>query len=218
MIDLPFFDSSRKALEFALNSRASSPPGPVMNRMMAAVKVKRRVRKGQERPPEPVKRTPAANALPTMLALDKAHLAGFIRAQFQRLEPEHRAALAARTLIAHLPCACGTRCCRGTYPNPEWVATVDSLCHILQHTGNVLKIKGKKGLSSQPVLRRTLVEAWSQGLELSGRQLASMAQVSPATAAQHAEWITVYLQQTEDRGWGDLDAIFDQMGITGQLL
>lgn len=225
----PLFDSTLKALRFAFNAgEAYYIASPTMNVMMAEAKVKkpRRV-KGKPHPddfqPEAKARGPRPLAQPgeALQGLNKAGQAGFILQTCLRLDIRHYSILQARFTINSTPCSCGSPCCRGSRTVPRWASAITQLCAILKESGDVLKAPGKRGLSTDPTLRRMIVERFfwqGEGNPPSVAALARIARVSPITAAKHAEWIETYLDQEEMEAGLQVQALFDQTGVTGLIL
>ena len=56
----------------------------------------------------------------TLTGTDATAQAGCIRRQLDRLAPLSRALLVVAYAPPALRCSCGSRCCSGSYPNPEW--------------------------------------------------------------------------------------------------
>ena len=92
------------------------------------------------------------------------------------------------------------------------------MCHILKETGDVIKKPGSRGLSTQPDLRKAIVEEWFTGEQASMANMARRFGISSLTVAKHKEWITTYLEQTENEAWQQIAPILDQAGITGAIL
>ncbi len=202
-------------------------PSPFMNKAMAEVKVKKRRRKkvgpfatnaealallDAEEAPRSSRTRPEAR-IPT--GLDAAAQAGFILRQLERLEPVHRVVLYGLVLTAYDPCECKAPCCSGQRANPRWVVAVRETCEILKEVGDVTKTAGKRGLSTHPAMRWSLVEQFYTKRILRAVDVAFDCKVSLMTVTKHREWINAYLEQTEQEAWLAVDALFDQVGITG---
>lgn len=231
-VDNPIFDSTRKALLFAFNATDTSIPAPVMNRVMSQISPKKVTKKAlKERAralklaglePETVfeqlRSRPQQQPGDLLRGLDKAAQAGFILKQVAKLDPPHLNALRARLTRSREPCSCRTGCCQGWRLTWGWESAVHELNVIVKESGDVIKRKGKKGLSSAPKLRQLLIERYfTTGDGQSTAQIARHADVSPITAGTHADWIEAYLERIENEAWYQIDAIFDQTGITGLL-
>ena len=223
------FDSSRKALHFALNAVKVKMPQPFMNKAMAEspVKPKRRkkVKPGTENAaalellsldeaPEARKMNYAVR-MPT--GLDAAAQAGFILRQLDRLDPIHKAMLCGVTMTAYHPCECRAACCSGERVNPTWATVVKDVCELLKEAGDITKTKGKRGLSTHPVMRWSLVEQYFTQRHLKLVDIATQCKVSLMTATKHREWIHTYMKQSEQEAWIAVDLLFDQAGITGSI-
>lgn len=225
--EAPLFDSSRKALEFALNAVKVKMPSPFMNKAMAEVKVKkRRMKKAgvmaknatalalldlEEAPRS--SRKPHEARMPT--GLEAAAQAGFILRQLDRLEPAHRTVLYGVVITAYDPCECRAPCCSGERLNPRWASAVKETCEILKGVGDITKTAGKRGLSTHPAMRWALVEQFYTKRAIRVADIARHCRVALMTVTKHREWINTYLEQTEQEAWLAVDAIFDQVGITG---
>lgn len=220
--DSPPFDSTRKALVFAFNALDTTIPSPAMNRAMAEINIAiKKCERAAGRTGDYLgdkKMSALRQPGDVLRGLEKAHQAGFILQQVGRLDPRHQNVLAARLTAPTLPCLCGARCCRGFYVHHKWANAIHSLCEVLKESGDVLRQPGRRGLSTEPRLRRLIVERFfvpeHQG---SISLLARKGEVSPLTAAKHESWISDYLTQTEGEAWVEIDDIFDQVGITGLI-
>ena len=224
--DPPAFDSVERALVFAFNSSETTEiASPVMNRAMSEVPVKpkrkRKAKKGEDGPPEPPEKVrpspPPAQPGERLRGLNKAMQAGIILQVVKRLDPIHADILAARYTHPTTPCQCQAMCCRGFRPVQRWTKAIYRICEALKETADVTRTPGKRGLSTEPTLRRLLVERYFLGLGQSTVKLARIAKVSHITAAKHDEWIRAYIEEEETRAKLEIAAIFDQEGITGFL-
>lgn len=217
----PAFDSTRRALAFAFNHLDASIPAPMMVRMMAEITpATKKPKKGTLAETLSKRSGPPANPGARLRGLDKTLQAGFILQQVARLDPPHKNSLAARFTRFSDPCSCGSPCCRGFRFNIRWNQAINDLCQIVKESGDVLRVKGKKGLSTDPRLRRLIIERFFRS-DATGWSLASIArqaEVTPATASLHTSWIEDYLTQNETDAMLQIDAIFDQTGITGLIV
>lgn len=243
---VPPFDDVREALAFALNF-TDGVKAPTMSRMMAQVKMapskpsKAQLRawhrelvdmdKGmrelciyllsQQRRLRIVPRKFRSSLSDTgrqpLAGLDRAHLAGYILATFERLDVSHKMVLKGLLLQSTFDCSCGAPCCQRWRRNPLWAATVVETVEYLKSVGDVLR-DGKRGLSTQPELRLAIVEQFYTKDERSLTDIARQYGVSMTTAARHREWICEYLAQEENAAWLQLAPIFDQAGITGHIM
>jgi hypothetical protein len=243
--ELAPFDDCRAALAFALNADQVTAPTAYMNKAMAAVRVEikkpRKKRKsdaellatffpGMETPEQLLEmerdriRNKRGGSLVRVQALkfrdgmDKHHLAGLILHHFGRLDTMHQVVLTGLVCNAYVPCSCRNLCCRGRRPTERWLKALSDMCSILQLKADVVKVPGKKGLSSQPELRRRIVEDFftKQGATLT--DIMAGIRISYTTAAQHRAWIVEYLETLEEAAWGALMPIFEGAGITGHHL
>lgn len=243
--ELAPFDDCRAALAFALNADQVTAPTAYMNKAMAAVRVEmkkpRKKRKserellgeifpGMETPEQllEMERDRLKNkrggslvrvqALRFRDGLDKHHLAGLILHHFGRLDTPHQVVLTGLVCNSYVPCSCRSLCCSKRRPTERWLKALSDMCTIIQLKAELPKIPGKRGLSSQPELRRRVVEEFfvKQGLTLT--DLARGIRISYTTAAQHRDWIVEYLEALEAAAWAALAPIFDSAGITGHHL
>lgn len=218
----PLFDSSRAALVFALNATKIEMPRPSMNKEMASIKLRppvpktKRERKLMSLDEEEVVRK-SSLLTPPLRGIDKAAQAGFILQQFAKAEKDHRMILTGLLTRPRDPCTCNRPCCSGFRPVLRWVEAVRDTCDALACSADILKTPGKRGLSTQPVLRRLLVEQYFTKNSTTLFDLAIAGHVSPETVAQHRTWILGYLETLEHAAWLDTDSIFDSSGITGYL-
>ena len=233
---LPPFDDSRKALAFALNAAEVDMPRPAMTRAMAGAhkpketKAAARRRKkleaelGVSLRPEPGERRSdyAADARrearERWLSLEQPAQAGLILREFGKLDREHRAVLSGLLVRSHVPCSCKRPCCSGWSQQARWTAAVAETCQLLKESVDLVRQPGKKGLGTQPVLRRAVVEAWFTKREATLAELGAMGDVSPITAAKHKAWIVEGLERIETEAWLQVDAMFDAAGITGTIV
>jgi hypothetical protein len=232
MSDSPLFDDTRKALAFALNAhRSATPPRPAASVAMATTpgKKPRKPRTKKERlAAEEAQREQQDAAFRAMVRVafsgpraprtaerDRAAQAGLILAEFAKLDAAHRAVLSGRLVVSHEPCACRRPCCSGQAVNLRWTVAVAEVCALLKESADLLKVPGKRGLSTLPGLRRVVVEAYLRGLECTVVNLAAQAGVSTVTAAKHRAAITEWLEETENEAWAQAALLLDRAGITG---
>lgn len=240
------FDDCRAALAFALNADQVTTPTAYMNKAMAEVRVELKKRKKRRKATEaevlgmvlPGAETAEqllemeqerlkhkrggslvrAHALRWRDGLDKHHQAGLILHHFARLDTEHQVVLTGLLTKAYVPCSCRNLCCSGWRATPRWLNALAEMCAIIQLRADVLKLPGKKGLSSQPLLRKRIVEQFFTKNACTLAEMAREARVSTTTAAEHRAWIIEYLEACELKAWGALGPIFDAAGITGHHL
>lgn len=229
--DQPLFDDTRKALVFALNAVDVQMPRPGMTTSMAEG-MKKKLPRGakarakffekarEERDAERAALVRAAFRRQTvkLSALEKAAQAGFILQEFAKLSTEHQVILVGLLTRSHSPCACRRPCCSGFARNLRWDKAVLDTCLMLKDSSDVTRTPGKRGLSTQPHLRKAVVEEFFTKQARSIVDLASLAHCSQMTAAKHKAWITAYLENTETAAWGAAAELFDQAGITGAYL
>lgn len=242
--ELAPFDDCRAALAFALNADQVTAPTAFMNKAMAAVRVeakkprKKRTTSGVEaillvdtasaeelleleRQAIRGKRGGSlvrVQALKWRTGMDKHHQAGLILHHFGRLETEHQVVLAGLITNAYVPCSCRNLCCSGRRPTERWLKALSDMCTIIQLRADVVKQPGKKGLSSQPLLRRRVVEEFFTKAGRSLVDIAREAKVSTTTVAEHRALILAYLEDCEAKAWAALMPLFDEAGITGHHL
>lgn len=231
----PPFDDSRKALEFALNAHEVQMPRPAMNKAMAAgikkVQSKaaaKRAKKAAEAAGTPIKAELSRRhdhaaearreARAQWLGLKPAAQAGLILLEFNKLEREHRIVLSGLLMRSHVPCSCRAPCCSGMASQMRWVHAVNETCQLLKESIDLVRVPGKKGLSSQPWLRRRVVEDFYTKQETPTSNLARISEVSIMTAAKHRAWILEGLERIETEAWLQIDAMFDAAGITGTIV
>lgn len=233
MADGPLFDNTRKALVFALNANEVEMPKPGMTASMAeGIKPKLpRGKKAREaffakaaerREAERDALVRAAfrrrDEVRGMKGVNRAAQAGFILQEFAKLDDRHQTVLTGLLVRSHRPCACRRPCCSGWAVDLRWAKAVEDTCLLLKEAGDVLRVPGKRGLSTQPALRRAVVLAFYKGTEPTLVELAALAECSQITAAKHRAWIAEYLKATETEAWQEIASLFDRVGITGAFL
>lgn len=115
---------------------------------------------------------------------DGAGQAGMIRRELEQLSELERAVLVARFAPKSWPCACGSPCCSGHMPNPEYIAAIRTL-----EQAAMGRLAGH--LSVYRLRVRLIEKAMGTKIEISS--LAKECGVSENTAAAHwkiiREWI-----------------------------
>jgi hypothetical protein len=225
------FDDARRALSFALNAHASaSIPSPTMNRAMAEAppKVTKKERAAiakawaeagvEELVVRASARTAPRRAPDWWRQLDEPARAGAVLLELNKLDARHRLVLEGLLIRSHTPCSCRSPCCSGWAVNARWSRAVDETCRLLAGEADLLAQPGKKGLSTQPALRRLSVEQYFTGRELTLTDLARVTDVSMVTAAKHRALIQEWLLKTEGEAWPDVSSLLDAAGITGTIL
>lgn len=233
MADEPLFDDTRKALVFALNANDVRMPQPGMTASMAEGVAKKIPRGAKARAAFFAKaaeqREQERSALiraafrprprvGRLNAVDKSAQAGFILQEFAKLDSRHQTVLTGLLVRSHRPCACRRPCCSGWAIDLRWAKAVEDTCLLLKEAGDVLRVPGKRGLSTQPSLRRAIVTSFYKKTEVTLVELAGIAECSQITAAKHRGWIVEYLEQTETEAWQEIASLFDRVGITGAFL
>lgn len=219
-VEAPLFDSVTEALVFALNAAQADMPRPFMNKAMAEAPTRKLSKKAKALLGEQEERLRTMQLYPRAYfkGMDKAGQAGFILAKLDLLEPQQSTVLKGLLMHSYDPCACRAPCCMGQRINPRWDVVVKQMCHILKETGDVIAQPGKRGLSTQPDLRRAIVEGWFMKEEPALARLARRFHISNITVAAHKNWIIDYLAQAETEAWQEIAPILDQAGITGAIL
>lgn len=188
-----------------------------MNRMMADGKVRRiELADGTRITVAAPKGPPRSEQL---RGLDGAATAGFILQHLANLPEQQQLALMGESMPSVLPCTCKSPCCAGTKPNPTWARIVSRMCHHLAVEAQLSKIKGKKGLSTSPLLRSMLVE--KHFLPRKTMILAAIAErigVTEKTVIEHRRPIVDYLTKQADAGWRTFDVWLSEAGIVGAIL
>jgi hypothetical protein len=212
----PLFESTRAAIRFALNHQQSLP-SPVMSRVMVARsrlklieladgrKIEVTVRKGRAKDDQ-------------LKGLDGSAQAGMILQAVSRLTHAQQLVVIVRSTPASITCSCRRPCCRGRRPNPQWTEPVEFLCEYLRTEAKLSKVKGKRGLSTPPMLRRLLVEKhFLPGREMTLVEIARTFDITEATVIQHQKPIRAWLESQEGHAWRALDARMSASGIVGFL-
>lgn len=241
-MSLPPFDDSRKALVFALNATDVQMPRPAMNKAMAQGAKKEETKAAAKRrkkalakagvleaevtPRTPTKHVDSAQearraAQKEWLGLDTPAQAGLILREFEKLDREHRVILTGLLVQPLVACSCRAPCCSGWAKVPRWTKAVQDTLELLKESTDLVRMPGKKGLGTQPELRRCIVQEFYEKDRVEPRSLAALARmagVSAITAAKHRGWILEGLQRIENEAWLQIDAMFDQAGITGTIV
>ncbi len=209
------FDSTHAALRFALNY-AGATPRPVMNKMMADGSL---VRKELE---DGTRITTGRQMLRRqrtgLRGLDGAGQAGMIAKQLDYLTPAQKDCTIAHFKDWLLPCSCRNPCCSGYRRNPGWVEAVDRLCVHLKEQAELSRVRGRKGLSTHPQMRRALVERFFvPGKTIIIAELAERCGVTSQTVITHKKPIEEYLADALRDALTQLDQILNTLGIVGQI-
>lgn len=207
----PFRDA-RQALSFALNHSTDSIARPSMTRILeeAASSLK---------DPDTVKsRSTSPGQGPSKSGQDGAFLAGVVLRYFAKLSAPQRLCLLARSLTPRLHCSCGSQCCAGWRLSADWDAAVEGICFVLKEHAEVSRVPGRKGMSTPPVLRRSLVERMFAASGHFDKSLSAIAQsvgVTEVTVYAHKSLITEYLEEVEVSGWHALSVSLADAAIVG---
>lgn len=202
----PLFDTSRKALTFALNHSRLIYAQPLMTKVANMLdpselggKLKRDFSLG---------------------GLDGAAQAGLIYTQLNKLTQPQIWAVVSRAALPSVPCACRSPCCMGEKPNPEWVNAIRSLDAWLAE----LPAEGKSSKSNkksqfakmQPVLRRKLIEKHF-GRKYILADLAEEYNLTEATIINYRKPISLVLNGLEKGAWTDMDHLLTELGLVGGI-
>lgn len=210
----PLFDSSRAALRFALSDREIDIR-PVMNRMMSAGRLVLKTLKSVTDGTDEVRRfIPPRDQ--QLIGLDGKAMGGMILQLLGKLPEIQQSVLKAGSMHAMMSCTCRSPCCAGEKPNKEWAVCILYICDHLKNEAELTKVKGKKGLSTSPLLRRALVEKQflpNRRLVLS--ELADACHISEQTVHNHRKPIVAFLEKQETDGWRSFDEYLAESGIVG---
>lgn len=206
------FDSTSAALRFALNY-SGAMPRPVMNKMTADGSPQRkelgdgtRVTAVRRRRNEPLR------------GLDGAAQAAMIAKQLDYLSPSQKDCVIAQHKQWVLPCSCRSPCCSGYMRNPGWAEAVERLCLHLKEQAELTRVRGRKGLSTPPMMRKALVERFFiPGRAMVLSELADRCDVTPQTVITHKKLIESELEAQLRAGMVSLDQILSTIGIVGLL-
>lgn len=148
--------------------------------------------------------------------LDGSAQAGMILQAVSRLPHAQQLVVITRSTPASLTCNCRRPCCRGRKPNPQWIEPVEFLCEYLRTEAKLSKVRGKRGLSTPPMLRRALVEKhFLPGREMTLVELGRVFDVTEATVIQHQKPIRAWLESQEGHAWRALDKSMSNAGVVG---
>lgn len=235
MSGAPEFDDTRKALAFAFNAhRSAAPPRPAASAAMSAAPGKKpkkpRTKKAREEAEaERLERADAERRqlvravfggprAPRTEERDRAARAGLILAVVDRLDEAHRTVLAARLVESHSPCSCRSPCCSGRAVSLRWSTAIGAICDMLKDRADLLRVPGKRGLSTLPQLRRAVVQShFDPRADGTIVALAAHAGVSAVTAAKHRAAIVEWLEAAETEAWQQAALLLDQAGVTGEF-
>lgn len=206
----PPFSDSRQALSFALNHSTSSISRPAMTKILEEAAASLRA------PVDAPSRSGAGGRTASKTGTDGAFLAGVVLRYFSKLLAVQRLTLLARTLTPRQRCECHAPCCSGWRPDRDWDAAVEGLCFVVKEHADLMRVPGKKGMSTPPALRRALVERmFSPHDKRTMAALAELGGVTEVTAYAHKTYITDCLETAEKSGWGALDELLTANNIVG---
>lgn len=215
--DRPLFDSSRAALVFALNATGPGMPRPFMNKAMSESRgSSNAVRDGDfsETKPKPTQKLTGMSGLGGM---DKVAQAGLILRQLARLPFEQQSVLMGLLTQSRTPCACRSPCCQGWRAKPSWSVAVFNTCYFLRDEAAQARTPGKKGVSTHPGLRQSLVEQFFTCVPKSLIDMAMEFDLTSMTVAKHRAIIMGRLNEIEREAWAGIHPLLDAAGITGSL-
>lgn len=211
----PLFDNVRTALKFALNQHAQMP-SPVMNKMAADGNMQRIELADGSRITITARAGSRRHRGSSLKGLDAVAQAGMILWHLARLNEPQQLVLIASSMPPDLPCSCGAQCCSGGRPNKPWTNAVSKLCDYLKEEAQLSRIPGKKGMSTDPVMRLALVQKFFiPGREIILAKLAELCGVTEQTVIKHRRPIITFLETQEHAGWRAIDEHLTTAGIVG---
>ncbi|MFB9123442.1 hypothetical protein E2553_05005 [Paraburkholderia dipogonis] len=102
----------------------------------------------------------------TLTGTDATAQAARVRRQLDRLAPLSRALLVIAYAPRALKCSCGTRCCSGSYPNPEWE---DAMRATLAHVAPLLTGKAANEWLHRAIVANVLTRTKETAVSLAER-------------------------------------------------
>lgn len=213
------FDSTHSALRFALNYSAATPR-PTMNKMAADGELLRK--EVETADGKKVKVTTGSSmrhrANPPLRGLDGAGQAALIARQLDYLSDPQKNCVIAQYKAWVLPCACRSPCCSGYRKNHGWNKAVEELCIHLRDEAELSRVKGRKGLSTHPTMRRSIVERFFvPGKRMNLAELAEQCGVTSQTIITHKKPLEGFLTETLREATSHLDTILNTLGIVGHI-
>jgi hypothetical protein len=202
----PLFDSSKKALAFAVNHTRMLYSQPLMTKAANYLADQS----------DPDKKSVIQKPF-SLAGLDGAAQAGMIYAQLNKLSDFQIYVLIGRVAKPTFPCSCRSACCMGVRPNPEWTGAIKQISDMVRDEVAAQQEKKKKKTSTAPQLRRMLVEKYF-GRNYVLADLAEQFQVTEATVISHRKPITDILNGVERSGWTALDSYLTELGIVGAIV
>jgi len=204
------FDTSRRALSFALNYSAPTIKAPTMNSMLSNVE-----------PPKNWMDIPTARKVrrdENVVGYNAAATAGQILMHLAQLPSIHRLVVHARCLPPRLHCDCHSKCCSGWKPSEEWLAVIDAICLVLRDVAKLRAHSERRGMSSHPLLRRAIVEKhYNPEYPFTVAAVSERCDVSEATVYNHKAVFIAYLVDVEKQAWTELDHRLVAADIVGSL-
>jgi hypothetical protein len=101
-----------------------------------------------------------------LIGTDATAQAARVRRQLDRLAPLPRALLVIAYAPRSLKCSCGSRCCAGSYPNPEWE---DAMRETLAHVGPLLTGKAANERLHRAIIANVLTRTKETAVSLAER-------------------------------------------------
>lgn len=204
----PLFDSSLKAVSFALNHSTESYTVPLMTQAANALSGGRSA--GLYQP-----------GRVNLSGLSGAGQAGLILRQLEALPRLEQLAVVARAAKPAFPCSCGSACCVGLRPNKQWALTVQELADIV---GEFLRFaqtatsaaKGKKRIHTPPQLRLKFVQKHF-GIKHQLADLGEQFNLTESTVISHRKPIQAFLTQVERDGWEKMDNTLTHLNLVGAV-
>lgn len=147
----------------------------------------------------------------TLTGTDATAQAARIRRQLERLAPVPRALLVIAYAPRTLKCSCGSRCCAGSYPNPEWD---EAMRVTLAHVAPLLT-----GHAANERLHRAVIANALTRQKETAVSLAERCGVNRHTVAAHVTIIEADLVGTRqiagrfDHASARIDALLREAGI-----
>lgn len=147
----------------------------------------------------------------TLTGTDATAQAARVRRQLDRLAPLPRALLVIACAPRSLKCSCGSRCCAGSYPNPEWE---DAMRTTLAHVAPLLA-----GRAANERLHRTIIANALTRMKETAVSLGERCGVERKTVAAHVGIIETdltgnrYTPGRFDHASERIDALLREAGV-----
>lgn len=211
MSDSPLFASSREALTFAANFKATAIQPPVMNRMLVEMQqADEAVQKAERRglPPPGLER---------LTSLDKAGQAGYILQMVGRMNDNDINVMLAAVLRPRDICTCRAPCCCGYRANKDWH---EAARYVDEHVYLWLKEHQQAGRKAAYTLTAKLrmelvVDFFDRAMRRTKPEIAALHGISEATVAAHQKRINGHLTGLVRSAFTRLDDVLVAAGIVG---